>query len=100
LNDSFASTSQHITQCGLSSPLITIEVNPYLFLLIFPFSRVFQWSCHDQFTVTLCVVFYDISNRPKLVIAISGLINIANFATYQYKTTIDIISLKIYKEMN
>jgi hypothetical protein len=28
------------------------------------------------------------------------LINITNFATYQYKTTFDIISLKVYKEMN
>jgi hypothetical protein len=42
---------------------------------------------------------YDISKRPKLVIAISGLINITNFATYQYKTTFDIISLKVCKEM-
>jgi hypothetical protein len=68
--------------------------------LIFPFSRVIQWSRHDQFTVTLYVVFYDISDRPKLVIAISGLINITDFATYQYQITFDIISLKVYKEMN
>jgi hypothetical protein len=65
--------------------------------LILPFSRVFQWSRHDQFTVTLYVVFCDISNKPKLVIAISGWINITNIATYQYKTTFDIISLKYIK---
>jgi hypothetical protein len=28
------------------------------------------------------------------------LISITNIATYQYKTTFDIISLKVYKEMN
>jgi hypothetical protein len=66
--------------------------------LILPFSGVFQWSCHDQFSVTLYVVVYDISNRPKLVIAISGLISITNIATYQYKAMFD-ISLKENKEM-
>jgi hypothetical protein len=52
---------------------------------------------HDQFAVTLYVVFCDISNRPKLLIAISGFINITNIATYQYKTMFDIISLKYIK---
>jgi hypothetical protein len=71
----------------------------YEFLLILPSSCVFQWSHHNQFTVTLCWLINDISNRPKLEIAMSGLINITNIAVYQYKTTFDIISVKAYKEM-
>jgi hypothetical protein len=99
LNGTFATTSQHTTHCGLSSPLATTHVNLYLWIPVDTSFFLVSFNGPAITSLQLHCVLDNISNRSVFVTVISCLINITTIATYQNKNTFHIVILKMHKEM-